>query len=117
MLGWARRRANLSSPPSLTLLRGRVADEELCGLQHDLFQSAWDFAQRMRSVETVVRALDEPERADALRQRVEMLRFGTGHGLVASSMNNQPRHFDPSRRALDVELGLSVELDIVQQVR
>src|SRR6202023_2944469 len=104
-LGSSRRCANLSSPPCplVTSLRDRVADEELCRLQHDLFQNGWGFAQRMLGVEAVIRALDQPEGADSLRQRVKMLRFRARHGLVGCPMNYQPRHFDLSRRALDVE--------------
>src|SRR6266404_113579 len=99
-LGWARRCANLSSPPSFTSLRDRVAEKELCGLQHDFFENGRSFAKRMCRAEAVIRAFDEPERAVPLRHRVKMLRLRAGHCLVASPMNYQPRDSDLPRRTL-----------------
>src|SRR4029077_6021288 len=116
-LGWARRCANLSSPPSLTSLRRRVTHKKLGRLQHDFLENGRSLAKRMSRAEAVTRALDEPERAHSPRQRVKMLRRRAGHFLVPSPMNYQPWDSDLPRRTLDVELRFSVQLDVVQQIR
>src|SRR6266550_713405 len=116
-LGWARRCANLSSPPSLTSLRRRVTHKKPGRLEHAFFENGRGLAKRMCRAEAVIRGFDEPERAVPLRHRVKMLRLRAGHCLIASPMNYQPRDSDLPRRTLDVELRFSMQLDIVQQIR
>src|SRR5712691_3031312 len=96
-LGWARRLANLSSPPSLTSLRRRVTHKKPRGLQHNFFEDGRSLAKRMCRAEAVIGALDEPERADSLRQGMKMLRLRAVNSLVARPMNNQPRDSDLPR--------------------
>src|SRR2546423_7361847 len=110
----------MSSPTALPTLftssRRRVPYEEIHSLHNHLLQHRWNFIQRMLCIETVIRAFDETKRAYSNRQLVKALGIGAGHRLVGSPMYDEPRFFDLCRRGGDVELGISVNLHVVEKL-